>query len=635
MFKTTSFILFLLSILLPSRSVLLADEPPAEKFAAAGLAVPFISQPTANAQSSPAINYVQGNYATPQSSPSSVSVPFQGAQSAGDMNVVVVGWNNSTAVVQSVIDSRGTSYGLAVGPTVVSGALSQSIYYASNIAAASAGANTVTVIFSTAAFAPDIRIVEYAGASQSNPVDVTAAKSGKGTSSSSGAVTTTNASDLLVGANIVTSLTSGAGSGYTLRISTSPDGDIVEDQMVTTTGSHSATASISSGKWIMQMVAFRAASAVAAPPLPPSNLAASVSSTSQINLAWTASTGGVTNYVIAQCAGAGCTNFSQIATATACTYAVTGLAPATNYSYVVWAVGPGGISGNSNVASATTPSQVSPPTTPANLAATATSSSQIGLAWAASTSASGIADYIVQRAQGGGSFVQVGTSAGTSYNDSGLTAGTSYSYRVEAVDNAGSTSAFSNVASATTQAAVTLSITPANVNFEDVALDSSGTEAATLSNPGASSITVSAADIAGSEFSISGLSLPLVLAAGQSANFNIVFTSTSSGTVTGSVSFVSNASNSPTGESLSGTGVHAVDLTWDASTSSVAGYYVYRGNVSGGPYSLVSASLVTATAYSDMSVTAGQTYYYVVAAVDSSSQQSAYSNEAAAAVPTP
>ena len=41
------------------------------------------------------------------------------------------------------------------------------------------------------------------------------------------------------------------------RLLTSPDGDLAEDKMVTSTGSYSATAPLSSGQWIMQMVAFR------------------------------------------------------------------------------------------------------------------------------------------------------------------------------------------------------------------------------------------------------------------------------------------------------------------------------------------------------------------------------------------
>ena len=147
---------------------------------------------------------------------------------------------------------------MAVGPTIQSGIASQSIYYAKNIATAAAGANAVTVTFTSAAVSPDIRILEYVGADPNNPVDVTAASSGNSASSSSGSATTTNATDLIFGANLVQTLTSGPGSGFTSRLLTVPDGDIAEDQMVASTGSYSATAPVSpSGSWIMQMVAFR------------------------------------------------------------------------------------------------------------------------------------------------------------------------------------------------------------------------------------------------------------------------------------------------------------------------------------------------------------------------------------------
>ena len=212
---------------------------------------------SSSAVAAPTITYVQGNYATPQTPQASVTVTFTSAQTAGDLNVVAVGWNDSAATVSSVTDSKGNIYTRAVGPTVISGVLSQSIYYAKNIAAAAAGANIVTVAFSTAAAYPDIRILEYSGADPSNPVDVTAASSGRGTSSSSGAATTTNATDLIFGANIVTSITSGPGTGFTKRLLTSPDADIAEDEMVSATGSYTAIAPIHSGQWIMQMVAFR------------------------------------------------------------------------------------------------------------------------------------------------------------------------------------------------------------------------------------------------------------------------------------------------------------------------------------------------------------------------------------------
>jgi O-acetylhomoserine/O-acetylserine sulfhydrylase-like pyridoxal-dependent enzyme len=52
----------------------------------------------------------------------------------------------------------------------------------------------------------------------------------------------------------------GAASGYTTRIITNPDADIVEDRIVTATGTYSAGASQSgSAAWLMQLVAFRGA----------------------------------------------------------------------------------------------------------------------------------------------------------------------------------------------------------------------------------------------------------------------------------------------------------------------------------------------------------------------------------------
>src|SRR3984893_14505106 len=192
-------------------------------------------------------SYVQGNYAAPQTPQTTVSVTYTDAQSAGNLNVVIVGWNDTTNVVNSVSDSQGNTYQLAVGPTKQSTALSQSIYYANNVVG---GSNTVTVRFSGSAMHPDIRILEYSGLDASNPLDVAKGESGSGSTSSSGAITTTSPSEVLVAANTVTNLTNGAGSGFTQRILTSPDGDIAEDEVVTAAGSYTATAPLDNpGDW--------------------------------------------------------------------------------------------------------------------------------------------------------------------------------------------------------------------------------------------------------------------------------------------------------------------------------------------------------------------------------------------------
>ena len=171
----------------------------------------------------------------------------------------MVGWKDSSATISRVTDSKGNVYTRAVGPTIISGSASQSIYYAKNIVAAAAGSNSVTVTFSTAARNPDVRILEYNGADPTNPVDVTAASTGNGRTSNSGSATTTSSTDLILGANLVLPVTTGPGSGYTKRLLSVPQGNIVEDKSVTTTGSYSATASLMpSGRWIMQMIALRA-----------------------------------------------------------------------------------------------------------------------------------------------------------------------------------------------------------------------------------------------------------------------------------------------------------------------------------------------------------------------------------------
>ena len=207
------------------------------------------------------ISFVQVNAATPQSPQTTVPVSYAAAQAAGDLNIVVVGWNDATHLVNSVTDTKGNIYTAAVGPTVNSaGGLSQTIYYAKNIAAAAAGGNTVTVTFNGATAYPDIRILEYSGADLSVPVDVTAVGTGNSTTSSTAAVTTLHANDLLFAANMVATLTNAPGAGFTSRVITNPDGDIAEDGSVTATGSYTATASVSpSGPWIIQMVAIKVA----------------------------------------------------------------------------------------------------------------------------------------------------------------------------------------------------------------------------------------------------------------------------------------------------------------------------------------------------------------------------------------
>jgi fibronectin type 3 domain-containing protein len=85
------------------------------------------------------------------------------------------------------------------------------------------------------------------------------------------------------------------------------------------------------------------------------------------------------------------------------------------------------------------------PTAPTGLSASAASSSQVNLAWTASTDAVGVTGYDVYR---GTTLLE--TITGTSTSDTTVAAGTSYSYTVKAKDAAGNESAASNTATVTT-----------------------------------------------------------------------------------------------------------------------------------------------------------------------------------------
>jgi hypothetical protein len=183
-----------------------------------------------------------------------------------------------------------------------------------------------------------------------------------------------------------------------------------------------------------------------------------------------------------------------------------------------------------------------------------------------------------------------------------------------------------------------LSVTPASAAFGNVTVGTSSHQTGTVSASGAG-VTISAAASTNAEFSLTGLTLPLTLNAGQSASFTVTFTPQAGGATSGSLSFTSNATNSPVAETVTGTGIvptqHTVSLSWTASTSTIAGYNVYRGTQTGGPYAQVGTGNGTATTYTDITVQSGQTYFYVVTSVDSAGVESVFSNQAQAVVPTP
>jgi hypothetical protein len=183
-----------------------------------------------------------------------------------------------------------------------------------------------------------------------------------------------------------------------------------------------------------------------------------------------------------------------------------------------------------------------------------------------------------------------------------------------------------------------LSVSPTAMSFGSVAVGGNSVKQGTLT-AGSSDITITSAAWSGTGYSLSGITFPVTLPAGQNLGFSVSFAPQAAGSAPGSVVFDSNATNSPTTETLAGTGTqqqqsqHSVALNWDPSTSQVVGYNVYRRIASTGSYAKLNSSVTPATTYTDSSVESGQTYDYVTTAVDSNNVESAYSNQATAAIP--
>jgi hypothetical protein len=84
---------------------------------------------------------------------------------------------------------------------------------------------------------------------------------------------------------------------------------------------------------------------------------------------------------------------------------------------------------------------------------------------------------------------------------------------------------------------------PTSLDFGIVVIGQTQTFLIDLTNQGQTSVTVSAITAGNAEFTASNLTLPLVLAAGQSAQLTVSFSPTATGWTYGKISFSSDASN--------------------------------------------------------------------------------------------
>jgi Abnormal spindle-like microcephaly-assoc'd, ASPM-SPD-2-Hydin len=196
-----------------------------------------------------------------------------------------------------------------------------------------------------------------------------------------------------------------------------------------------------------------------------------------------------------------------------------------------------------------------------------------------------------------------------------------------------------------TNALQKLQTSPTSINFGNLKVLGTSAQKLVVTNTGNSNITVDQVVLSGTGFVVSALATHFELAPQQETSFLVSFNPQVKGQVSGAIKFFSKDLSAPVSVSLAGNAVttmpassgssHTVKLTWDASPGNISGYYVYRGEISGGPYTRVDASLVSSLEYADTGVQSGQEYFYVVTSVNNGGHESAYSTQVSVTIPSP
>jgi Abnormal spindle-like microcephaly-assoc'd, ASPM-SPD-2-Hydin len=117
----------------------------------------------------------------------------------------------------------------------------------------------------------------------------------------------------------------------------------------------------------------------------------------------------------------------------------------------------------------------------------------------------------------------------------------------------------------------TLSLSAASLSFGSVALDTPAKQTLTLSSSGSGALTISAARLSGSGFTMSGATFPITLNPGQTASLTVQFDPTSAGAASGQIAITSNSSTGDNATvALSGTGTKTSIPTLSLSAASLS-----------------------------------------------------------------
>ncbi len=369
----------------------------------------------------------------------------------------------------------------------------------------------------------------------------------------------------------------------------------------------------------------------------PGNLAATAASSSQINLTWTGngSDGNIIGYTYAYATNSSFTGatYKYVAGNGSGSASQTTLSTATTYWFKIKA------EGTSDALDSPFGGAVATTTTPASLAASVASSSQVNLSWTGNSGNSNIVGYTIAYATNssfsGAVYHYVAGAGTTSFSNAGLSAGTTFYYKIKAEGTSDAyDSAFTAYVTATTTgaapnppsglAASVASSSQINLSWTDNSNNETGFEVKRASDSAFTQNVVWIGGIQGSSYSDTGLSAATVYyyqVRAQGSAQNSAYSAAVSATTNASGNTVPNAPSGLDATASSGT---QVALSWTDNSSNETGFELKRATDSGFTQNVVWIGGIQGSSYANTGLSPSTTYYYKVRA-EGVAGKSAYS----------
>jgi len=368
------------------------------------------------------------------------------------------------------------------------------------------------------------------------------------------------------------------------------------------------------------------------PPTAPTSPAVVVVSSTSLQVTWVDASNNETSFTIERSLDGSVFTAAGTVSANVTSFTNSGLTPMTLYYFRVAATNAGGSSFSGTVTGTTPPV---PPAAPANLTATAVSSSSIQLGWSDTSTETG---FRIERAAGGGAFAEIGTAGANvlTFTDSGRAANTLYVYRVKAF-NGGGDSVPSNTAEGLTLPGVPGSVTVTVVSA--TRLDIGWTD----TNPQPAAVRVERAPSGGGFIEVGQVQAGISTFAdvGRAANTTYQYrlrASNASGfsgyTDVASGTTLPLAPTAPSGLTVVTGGAGTLNVSWTDTSNNETGFLLERG-LDGVSFGQIGVLAAGATSYSDSGLQANTSYSYRVRAFNAGGNSNYAGPVAASTVPNP